>query len=192
MRKKNVTAISWAGLALMLLTACARPEITASTQIAPGRSLVIGSTFEEIFLPRGSLFSSEPRTNYYNNRVVFRRFDPTEPKWSLSWRGRRNKYTATDALPGKYHFFFFDSGSTPVSYVFEPHNQRFELDVQEGEAVYIGDVVVETTGNRFRIDIRDNEAAARAHFDEKFSDSGLKFTKRLMRRVRRLEPVLPK
>ena len=166
---------------LFLVSACGgRPPVLSTKDIPQGHSLVIAAAYEEAI--------ADQKLHWL--WVEFRKFDPFEPKWLFEWRGKPKEQNAENALPGRYHFYMFGNGS--VDYLFEPHNARYEIEVREGEAVYIGDIVELHRGNSFRIAVRDNEKAARQYFEENFADSGLTFRKRLMRRVRRSDPILPR
>ena len=47
--------------------------------------------------------------------------------------------------------------------------------------MYIGDLFITSNDNRFKIVIADRTDLARPFFDQRFGDSGLKFTTRLLR-----------
>lgn len=175
---KFAAAISLLGL----LASCAKDRSVNSAQDIPeNSSVVVLQAFEE-----------PPQGLFKNGRlaIYFGRFDPPMPRTGFWANGTTDEYLALAVPPGRYQFSFFQNSR--VMYMFEPHNARYEIEIRPNEAVYIGNVVEEVEGTRFRIDIRDTEDAARAFFEKKLPGSPLPFRKRLMQRVMGLNPLLPR
>lgn len=167
---------------LLALAACSRPEplVKTTKDIKPGHSIIIAKTYVHHL---GSTRKSEMAANFV-------RFDPPTPKQWTQYSTGPDRFETHDGLPGKYHFYGFQYPGG--YYLYEPHNPRYEFTVGQGEAVYIGDIVQLARGGRFRIRIDNNSDAARAYFEKNFANSGLTFRTRLLRRIRKIEPVLPK
>lgn len=169
-------------LALLLTSACAKrePVVLATKDIKPGQSIVIAKTVVRV-IGTGAQGAMP---------ADFRRFDPPKPSERMNYASGPRTFQAHDGPPGRYHFYGF---SYPGGYyLYEPHNPRYEFEVKAGEAVYIGDIVQLTRGGRFSMRIENNAGAARAFFEKNFANSGLKFRTRLLRRIRKIEPILPK
>lgn len=167
-----------AAASLLVLAACGHPTAGSTKDLRDGYALVLGKTYKA----RKTLIAGTSAA------VSFRRIEPPEPKrtW-FGWKGNIETVSATNALPGRYMLDSFHTTSDDIH--FRLGGAYDEVEVRPGEAVYIGDIRYIGGGH---YELLDNEDAARAHFDAHFADSGLTFTKRLVRTVRGLDPVLPK
>ena len=177
MRNFSLKAVA-AFSAILVLTACARPAVTTTEEMRPGQSLVIGKSYKA-------------KRALIDSTWVVMSFDMIDPPGSedayFDWKGNSETYSADSALPGRYVLDTIVTIKEDIHYGLD--RTYYEVRVGEGEAVYIGDIFYFGRGS-FRID--DNEQAARAFFEEKFGDSGLTFTKRLMDIAVLRNPVLPK
>lgn len=186
-------------LATIVLGACATP-IESSKDIKPGESLVIARSYEEVFYHKGTVWDSTPRIGTNTLEVTLEQVDP--PKGRIRWKGNKDRLSVKAAKTSLYQFVDFEVVTVQNVYTgghFTPDGETewFGVEVRPGEAVYIGDIVARREEREgfslipqwnpdwsYRIEIRDNEAAAQAFFEEKFGDSGLTFTKRLMKKSR--------
>lgn len=169
-------------LALSMLTATPAPVLADDEKalvIAPGHALVIGRSYDR--------FVGTSRTG--DLYVYFRRFDPPEPRAGFSWNGEEGEFHAASVPPGRYQLRTWDDGH--VIFTYQPYEPRYTVEVQPGEAVYIGDVITETNGSKFRMKFEADIPAAADYYRQNFVDSGLTFTTRKVRRVRS-EAILPK
>ncbi|NKB49702.1 MAG: hypothetical protein GKS02_10135 [Alphaproteobacteria bacterium] len=181
-------------VAATFLSACA-VAANSPEDIKPGEALVIAQYFEREIRSEGSSDNPGPQIKYGGMSAVFARYDPLNwPRTIFSVIGAKNHIFATAVKPGKYRMDGVELLRVKTNLYVDAKNGIPVIDIRPGEAVYIGDVVasrvyVESKPFSFKgrrgygIEFLDNEAAAKTFFDEKFAGSGLKFTKRLMRRV---------
>jgi hypothetical protein len=181
-------------IAATILSACAIPA-NSPEDIQPDEALVIGQYFEEDFRKRGTWANPEPQTTYGEVVATFSRYDPLNwPRTIFRALGEKGDFFASAVKPGKYRLDGYKL-TRIISGYYWPDLEKGApvIDVRPGEAVYIGDAVARREDNddsfrlfsfnEYKLEIRDTEASAKAFFDSKFSGSGLKFIKRLMKRV---------
>lgn len=171
---------------------CAAPNVESVSQTKPGRSLVIGSAYYRytVVFPRGSFYPWSPPSEkefVRDVRLVFWRADPpSEKKVEASWHSDIDEYGASNALPGRYKLAYYKLGTDYHGGGID--HSRHEIEVKEGEAVYIGDLMFRSYSS---FEVIDNEEQARGFFEKNFKGSGLKFVKRLIRRTGP-DPTVPK
>lgn len=174
-----VTAVLVAGLVTFAPPPAAANEALSSSDVKEGHALVFGRSFDRI------VGGSRNRKLF----VGFRRFDPPTPGVTFGWWGEEGVFNADSVPPGRYHFAIWDDGN--VIFTYQPFEPRYTVEIRAGEAVYIGDVITESRGGRFRMVFEEDPVAAGAFYKKYFGDSGLTPITRKVRRVRN-EAILPR
>lgn len=182
--KKNVFTVL---LLVIVLAGCStRKQITSAADVPKGASLVITSTYTKTW--RSKTLLREPGWSY--GRVADLSFIQFKPQHSAFWRfkGTRDEIKAYAVRPGTYTFWSIDNGDIIAN--FDRSDQQFTFTVGEGEAVYIGDIVINlkpgdkatiggarftTRYGSFQLEADDRRDRAKAYFDANFGGSDLKF-----------------